>query len=267
LVQSRTGFELHRHSDEPRRWSISEGLDRRIGNRGKSEAHRELNRDGERTRSHINVIDMRLYEFGPTRSLRPRWVLQELGVPFEAVSVNLPVGEHRSAAFLKLNPAGQVPVLVDGELILTESVAISLYLAEKYPEKDLLPRQLSDKASVYRWLFFAATELEQPLWRIAKHTALYPEEKRLPSEVERARDDFAPMARVADVHFATREFVVGSAVTVADFVLAYTLDWANEAGMLDSFPNLLGYLERMYARPSAPLRIAEALKQMRRSPR
>ena len=133
---------------------------------------------------------MQLYEFGPTRSLRPRWVLQELGVPFEAVNVNLTKGEHRAPAFLELNPSGKVPVLVDGDLILTESVAISLYLAEKYPHKRLIPEDPSEKADVYRWLLFAATELEQPLWRIAKHTALYPEEKRLPAEIELARADF-----------------------------------------------------------------------------
>ena len=205
---------------------------------------------------------MRLYEFGPTRSLRPRWVLQELGVPFEAVSVNLIRGEHRTPGFLEINPAGRVPVLVDGDLVLTESVAISLYLAEKYPQKHLLPHGIVAKASVYRWLLFAATELEQPLWRIAKHTRLYPPEKRSAADLDRAREDFLPMARVAEDHLSTREFLVGSAVTVADFVFAYTLDWANEANLLESFPSLRGYMERMYERPMAAPRIAVALRQV-----
>ena len=56
-----------------------------------------------------------------------------------------------------------------------------------------------------------------------------------------------------------RQFVVGDQVTVADFVMAYTLDWANEARLLGEFPNLTAYLERMYARPNAPPRIAQAL--------
>ena len=73
---------------------------------------------------------MKLYEFGPTRSIRARWVLQELGVEFESVTINMLEGEHRSPEFLTLNPAGKLPVLVDGDLILTESVAIVLYLAE-----------------------------------------------------------------------------------------------------------------------------------------
>ena len=58
---------------------------------------------------------MTLYEFPPTRSIRARWTLQELGVPFEAVRVNLVAGEHRRPEFLRINPAGKVPVLVDGD--------------------------------------------------------------------------------------------------------------------------------------------------------
>ena len=73
---------------------------------------------------------MKLYEFAPTRSIRVRWTLQELGVDFETITVDLLAGEHRSPAFLKINPAGKLPVLVDGDMVLTESVAIVLYLAE-----------------------------------------------------------------------------------------------------------------------------------------
>ena len=72
---------------------------------------------------------MKLYEFAPTRSIRARWTLQELGVDFEAVTVNLMAGEHRTPEFLAINPAGKLPVLVDDDLVLTESVAIAVYLA------------------------------------------------------------------------------------------------------------------------------------------
>jgi glutathione S-transferase len=202
---------------------------------------------------------MKLYEFAPTRSIRVRWTLQELGVDFEAVTVNLPAGEHRSPAFLKINSAGKLPVLVDGGLVMTESVAIVLYLAEKYPDKGFIPADLGERAQLYRWLFFAVTELEQPLWRISRHTALYPENRRLAAEVVLAREDFKPMAEVADAHMRGRQYVVGDSATVGDFVLAYTLDWANEAGLLGDFPGLREYVERMYARPHAPMRIAQAL--------
>jgi len=205
---------------------------------------------------------MVLYEFAPTRSIRPRWVLQELEVPFESVTVDLANGEQRTAEFLKINPAGQVPVLVDGDLVLTESVAISIYLSEKYPHKHLLPAGEREKAEVYKWLLFATTALEQPLWRIAKHSSLYPQEKRIPAEIDLAREDFLAIAGVAEQHLSTREYLVGNSATVADFVLAYTLDWANVVGLLETFPHLHAYMERMYLRPKAPMRIVEALRQV-----
>jgi glutathione S-transferase len=202
---------------------------------------------------------MKLYEFPPTRSIRVRWTLQELEVPFEAATVNMLAGEHKGPAFLKVNPAGKLPALVDGDLVLTESIAIVLYLGEKYPEKGLVPADLGQRAELYKWLLFAATELEQPLWRITRHTNIYPEEKRIPAEMALAREDFRPMAAVLEEHLKGRQFVVGKSVTVADLALAYTLDWANEIQLLDGFPQVKAYMERMYARPHAPMRIAKAL--------
>lgn len=206
---------------------------------------------------------MKLYEFAPTRSIRARWTLQELGVPFEAVTVNLVAGEHRRPEFLAINPAAKVPVLVDGETVLSESVAIVLYLADKYPEKKLMPAGLTERGQATRWLLFTATELEQPLWRISKHTAIYPEDKRLPADVTLAREEFIPMAQVMDRHMIDREFVLGDRVTVVDFVLAYTLDWAQLVGLLEEFPRLEGYMLRMYDRPNAPMRIKDAFAQLR----
>ena len=198
---------------------------------------------------------MKLYEFAFTRSVRARWMLQELGVDFEAISVNLFVGEGSRPEFLKLNPAAKIPVLVDGDLVLTESAAIVLYLAEKY--RRFLPTDARGRAEINRWLLFTVTELEQPLWRIAKNRNLYPEEQRLAADIPLAGQDFRRMADVAEQHMRGRAFVVGDDVTVADFVLAYTLDWANEVKLLDRCPQLVAYMERMYARPKAPKRIAQ----------
>ena len=107
-------------------------------------------------------------------------------------------------------------------------------------------------------MLFAATELEQPLWRIARHTALYPEEQRLPGDVTLATAEFKAMASVLEKHMQGRQFVAGVTVSVADLVMAYTLDWGNEYNLLDDCPQLLAYTKRMYARPHAPPRIAEA---------
>jgi glutathione S-transferase len=207
---------------------------------------------------------MKLYEFGPTRSIRARWALQELGVPFDAVTVNQIAGEHRQPEFLAINPAGKVPVLVDGDAVLTESVAIVVYLAEKYPDKGLIPAALDERAQMMRWLLFTTTEIEQPLWRIARHTSIYPEEKRLSGDVALATEEFAAMAEVLHRYMEEREFAVGDSATVADFVLAYTLDWAQLVGLLEGFPRLEGYMLRMYDRPRAPMRIMDAFASLNR---
>ena len=206
---------------------------------------------------------MKLYGFGPTRSLRALWGLKELGVEFEFIPVNLQAGAHKRPEFLAINPAGKVPVLIDGDLVIPESAAIVLYLAEKYPEKGLMPAGLAQRAQVYRWVMFAMTELEQPLWRMAKHTFLYPEDKRLPQDIELARADFTAMAAVLERHMAGRQFIVGDRMTAADCVTAYLMDWANERQLLDGFPNLKAYLQRTYARATAPQRIAEAFASIR----
>jgi glutathione S-transferase len=206
---------------------------------------------------------MKLYGFGPTRSLRALWGLKELDADFEFVPVNLLAGEHKHPDFLCLNPAGKVPVLVDGDLIIPESAAIVLYLADKYREKGLLPADLRQRAQAYRWIMFAVTELEQPLWRISKHTALYPEDKRLQADIALAREEFLAMAAVLDSHLEGRRFIVGDSITAADCITAYLIDWANELQLIDNFAQLRDYLERMYARPAAPQRIAEAFRELR----
>ena len=202
---------------------------------------------------------MKLYEFGPTRSIRARWILQELGVDFEAITVNLRAGGHRRPEFLEINPAGKVPALVDGGRVLTESAAIVLYLAEKYPEAGFLPSDIGQRAEMYRWTLFAVTELEQPLWRIARHTTLYPQAERLPGDVSIAQREFREMAAVLERHMSGRAFVVGERVSAADFVVAFTLDWADVAGLLGGFPQLKDYVQRMYARPRAPRHIRDLL--------
>lgn len=205
---------------------------------------------------------MKLYGLGPTRSLRALWALRELDAEFEFVSVNILAGENRHPDFLRLNPAGKLPVLVDGDLVLTESAAIVIYLAEKYSARKLIPADLAERAQAYRWSLFAVTELEQPLWRMAKHSFLYPEDRRLPEDIALAREDFAAMAAVLDRHMDGREFIVGDTISIADCVTAYVLDWGDENGLIGGYPNLEAYLARMYARPKAPQRIAEAFASL-----
>lgn len=211
------------------------------------------------------MTKMRIYGTPPTRVLRALWLLEELGVDYETVPMDPFSDESRAPAFRALNPTGKVPVLVDGDVVLTESSAIQLYLAEKFPQAGLIPGDIAERAQMYRWIFFLVTEIEQPLWRIARNTAIYPEDVRIPADIERAAQECRAMAAVLERHMQGREFLVGERLSVADLNAAYTLDWAREAGMLDDAPVLRAYVERLYARPTAPMTIGAAFAAMRES--
>ena len=200
-----------------------------------------------------------LYGAPPTRALRVIWLLNELGLKYEMRPVDILAGETKSEEFRNLNPAAKVPVLVDGDIVLTESAAIQLFLAEKHPESRLIPDSVDARAQMYQWIFFLVTEIEQPLWRIARHTVLYPEEQRLPKDIDLARQEGKTMVAVLECHMIDRQFIVGDRLSVADFNAAYTLDWANEENMLADAPRLKEYVKTMYSRPTAPPTIAQAL--------
>ncbi len=199
---------------------------------------------------------MKLYGTPPTRAIRVQWLLNELGVECEVIGVN-PMDP--GPELLKLNPAGKLPVLVDGDVVLTESVAIPLYLAEKYPEKGFIPAELADRGQMYRWILFLVTEIEQPLWRITLNTTIYPEEHRVSADIANATLDCKKMVAVFENHMTNRNFVVGDRLSVADFIAAFTLDWANESNMLADAPHLSAYTEKMYARATAPMTIKEGI--------
>jgi glutathione S-transferase len=207
---------------------------------------------------------MKLYGTPPTRALRALWLLNELDLDCEIVTVDLSQGENLQPEFLRINPFEKLPVLVDGDVIVTESGAIPLYLAERYGQGRFIPASIEDRAAMYRWMFFLVTDIEQPLWRIALHTFIYVEGDRRPDEIPLAERDCRRMLAPLDQHMSNREFFVGSTPTVADFIGAFTLDWADETGFLDQSPNLKAFVDRMYARSAAPPKIAEGFASLNR---
>lgn len=200
---------------------------------------------------------MKLYGVPPTRAIRPIWLLNELDLECEIIPVDIPNGEHRQPHFLAINPFGKVPVLVDGDLVIAESVAIMMYLAERYGAGRFIPTDMTLRAHMHQWMYYLVAEIEQPLWRSALHTAIYPEADRQPAELPLAERDCRRMLAPLEHHMATRAFFVGDAVSVVDFNAAYTLDWAQESGWLNECPNLSAFVARMYARPAAPPTIVE----------
>src|ERR1039457_1163771 len=94
---------------------------------------------------------IRIYGFPNTRSTRATWALEEAQADYEFILVNLSKGEHKKPEFLKVNPGGKVPALVDGDLVLTESAAICTYIGEKFPASGLVPTQAVERAHYFQW--------------------------------------------------------------------------------------------------------------------
>lgn len=194
-----------------------------------------------------------LYEYGPSRSMRCRWTLRELGLDYDKRQVDLAAGAHRSPEFLRLNPMGRVPVLVDGDLVLTESAAICVYLADKFPEKGLIPAAGTAERGLHdRWLFFTMTELDQPLWRHRRHTLLYPAEQQRPEEAALAAREFREAASIFQQMLQGRPYVLGDRFSVVDIVAGHTLFWAAWSDMLEGLDGLKAWLEALTRRPGCP---------------
>jgi glutathione S-transferase len=191
-----------------------------------------------------------IYGYPFTRSTRATWALEEIGVEYDFVSVDLSKGEHKQPAFLKINPGGKVPALVDGDLILTESAAIVTYIGEKFPASGLVPADITNRAHYFQWNFFNMTELEAPLWVRAKHTSMFPEERRVPAVAESCLWEFYRANAVLAQHMEGREYAVSDRFTAADIMLCGTLNWARKSEISLESPVLDAYADRILARPA-----------------
>ena len=193
---------------------------------------------------------LKLYGCPNTRSLRAAWALEEAGAEYDYVLVDLFKGAGSAPPFRAINPAGKVPVLVDGDLSLTESAAIIAYVGDKFPASGLMPAGTAARADCLRWMFFATTELEEPLWTIAKHRFVLPKERRIAGVETTARWEFGNAAHLLEAALGNRDFVCGNALTGADILLAHTLAWARSAKIVLESATLAAYFERLYARPA-----------------
>jgi glutathione S-transferase len=125
----------------------------------------------------------KLYYYPGNANLAPHMLLEELGVDYELVLVDRDNDAHKSPEYLKLNPAGRIPVLIDGDLVLSESAAICLHLADRHPQAALAPAVgSSERAHFYKWLMYLTNTVQAELL-----TYFYP---------ERLADDVAAIAQV-----------------------------------------------------------------------
>ncbi len=191
-----------------------------------------------------------LHGYQNTRSTRALWALEEAGAQYQFVPVDLSRGEHRTPEFLALSPGGKVPVLVDDDVVITESAAICTYIGEKFPQSGLMPTDIKERAYYFKWCFFIMTELEAPLWAKAKHTRFLPEERRVPEVAATCDWEFHRALALVARHIRDQQTLVGNRFTAADIMLSGILNWARKAGTSLESLALEAYAERMSSRPA-----------------
>ena len=194
---------------------------------------------------------MKLYYSPQTRAVRPRWLLEELGVPYDTVRLDMSKGEHKSPAHMKIHPHGAVPALVDGELAMFESGAICAYLADKYPDKHLAPPVGSAaRGPYYQWMFYCMATLEPPIVQIFLNTVFLPENQRSAAAADEGRKSFADIARVLSAALNGRPYLLGKDFSAADVMIGSTLAWGGFMGLLEGQPVLQDYVKRLSERPA-----------------
>lgn len=198
---------------------------------------------------------MKLYGMGQSRSFRALWALEEAAVAYDYEPVTLKTdGAEKDSAkhpnYLALNIQGKVPTLVDGDLIITESMAILNYIARSAPESGLLPKaSMSTYAKHDELVSFILVELEQPLWTKGKHMFALPEEHRVPQIFETANFEFNKAVSSLMHLWPVNEFAVGNQFSLVDILLAQTLNWAVRFEF-DVPAQLVAYKDNHYSRPA-----------------
>ena len=197
---------------------------------------------------------MKMYGFPPSpRVWVARAVAAQLGIPLELEIVDLTKGAQYAPDYLAINPTGRVPTLVDGDLKLWETTAITQYLAGQKPNS-LWPDDLRVRADIMRWQSWMLSHWEKdscvPLVfeRLVKPIlgAGPPDE----AVIARALENFARDAKVLDAHLARQPYLVGQTLTLADFSVAGPLVYAQQAGMpLADYPRLSEWFARVTALP------------------
>jgi glutathione S-transferase len=188
-----------------------------------------------------------LYHARFTRSVRVRWLLEELGLPHTLMT--LADGEMASAEYADVLPMGQVPVLRDGEIVLFESGAIVQYLLDSYGHGRLEPaRHAKDRAEYLQWFHFAEAALGVHLSALARQVRL-PDGVGEPPDATAARREIARPLGVLDEALAEREWLLES-FSAADIMLGWSVVAADRCGLLEGrFPSVGKYATRIHNRP------------------
>ena len=193
---------------------------------------------------------LQLYGNARSRAVRCLWMLEEVGEPYQLIEKSTRTDDLQSAEYVRLNPNARIPTLVDGDFVLWESMAINLYLAQKYagPMHCADPKLLGLAA---QWSFWAMLEVEALLLDLLQHRAVLPEFARDASYAERDELLLRKPLGVLNTTLAERAYLAGGQFSVADLNVASILVWG-KMGRLDlsTHSNVARWLESCLARPA-----------------
>jgi glutathione S-transferase len=196
---------------------------------------------------------MKLYYSDTLSPRKACAVAKYLNSPVEYIYVDLGKGEHKTPAFLKLNPNGKVPALEDGDVKLWEADAIICHLARK-AGSDLWPRSEQDQTDVMRWLSWNAQHYTRHGGTLYFEHLIRPRFNLGPTddaEVADAQKWFRQFSAVLNDHLRGRDYVVGDTLSVADFAVAIALPYAEKAKIpVGEFPEIVRWHARMNELPA-----------------
>jgi len=179
---------------------------------------------------------------------RTHLMLEECGVPYEYHRVNLR-DPAQKAEYLKVNPSGKIPFIVDGDLRIPESIAINFYLAEKYAPQ-LWAAQLEQRALIYSWSLWSISTLQHEVVRVMHHTFVVPQDSRSAYEVETGKMNAQRYLDHLETELPASGYLVDRRLTVADLNVASVVNLAAAMAGGKLGPATAAWLDGLKARPA-----------------
>ncbi len=195
-------------------------------------------------------MTLKIYGIAASRAIRPLWAAEELGLPYEHIRLHYQAPELKQAPYLAMNPNGQVPIIDDNGIVQYESLANTLYLAQRYGQGSLWPTDAAQQAQVLQWTLWAATEAEPPARQWFQHTQFLPEAQRQPAQAAAGLAKARDKVLLLDRYLADHAYLAGDQFTVADLNVSAVLQ--RLPAIADgAAPHALAWHERCFARPAA----------------
>lgn len=193
--------------------------------------------------------NIKLYGMAGSRAFRSIWAAEELGLDYEHVATSFQA-DSKTPEYLAINPNGRIPALDDDGFKLFESMAINMYLGEKYGS-EILPADLALRAKTWQWSVWGISEIEPLQMQIVIQKLFMPEDKRDAKVIASATKGLARPLAVLDASLANQNYLLGDDFSLADLNLAGVMDLFNMIQFdVSAWPNVERWLERCRSRPS-----------------